>query len=89
MISDAARGTDSSSTSLHTPESAMLPAMFTPTSARGTPPVMSSSHRAAASLFGSPSFQRATDHSAAEDAVDDCHDPENWLPSSHNESDKR
>jgi hypothetical protein len=87
--SEVARGTHSSSTTLHTPASVMLPPMFTPTSGRATPPVMSSRPRAAASLFGSPSSQRASHSSAAEDAGDDCQDPENFLPSSHDETENR
>ncbi|KAL6643598.1 hypothetical protein ACP70R_018364 [Stipagrostis hirtigluma subsp. patula] len=87
--SEASRGTKSSSSSLQTPStaSAMLPPMFTlPTSGRPTPPIMSSRPRAAASLFGSPSSQRPSRRSDAEDAGDDCQDPEDLLPSSQVET---
>ncbi|TVU00071.1 hypothetical protein EJB05_54564, partial [Eragrostis curvula] len=83
--SEAARGSKSTSPSLHTPStaSAMLPPMFTPpTSGRPTPPVMSSRPRAAASLFGSPTSRRPSRRSDDEDAGDDCQDPEDLLPSS-------
>ncbi|TVU05322.1 hypothetical protein EJB05_48480, partial [Eragrostis curvula] len=87
--SEAARGTKSTSPSLHTPStaSAMLPPMFTPpTSGRPTPPVMSSRPRAAASLFGSPTSRRPSRRSDDEDAGDDSQDPEDLLPSSQVET---
>lgn len=86
--SDAARGTNFSSTSLDTPStaSAMLPPMFTPTSGRPTPPVMSNRPMAAASVFGSQSSQRPSRRSDAEDAGDDAQHPEELVPSSQVET---
>ena len=90
--SEAARGTPSSSETLHTPASAsaMLPPMFTPTSGTaidGAP--ISSRPRATTSLFGSASSQRASQRSADEDARDDGQDPEYLLPSSQDETETR
>ena len=86
--SEAARPTHSSSTMLHTPASAMLPSVFTPTTARASV-VPASRPRAAASLFGTSSSQRTSHSSGADDACEDSQEPEKFLPLSQDEIDNR